>query len=182
MKRTRGKGFSRFFILPRTAATVVLPLTIICLLAGIVSAGHSRSSQTFLSPADPAPIEFTAKAASGEDTPTEPEPGPQWRTVKMRVTAYCPCSKCCGEYSDGQTANGHKIEPGDAFVAADSRYDFGTQMVVPGYNSSQPVRVLDRGGAIRGNRLDLFFHTHQEALNWGVQYVEVKIYQNPAAS
>ena len=94
----------------------------------------------------------------------------------MRVTAYCPCPKCCGQYSDGMTACGHLIEPGDTFVAADKRYAFGTQMLVPGYNHDQAVKVLDRGGAIQGNRIDVFFHSHQEALEWGVKYLDVKVH------
>ncbi|UCC22663.1 MAG: 3D domain-containing protein [Planctomycetota bacterium] len=106
--------------------------------------------------------------------PTHQQP-PEWQTVQMRVTAYCPCEQCCGEYSDGQTASGHNIQPGDAFVAADTQYPFGTEMVIEGYDNDQPVKVLDRGGAIKGNRLDVFFHTHQEALNWGVKYIDVKV-------
>ena len=101
--------------------------------------------------------------------------GDGWQTVRMRVTAYCPCSKCCGEYSDGITANGHRIRPGDTFAAADRRYSFGTEMLIPGYNNSVVVEVLDRGGAIKGNRLDVFFATHQEALQWGVQYLDVQV-------
>ena len=93
----------------------------------------------------------------------------------MRVMAYCPCPKCCGEYSDGVTACGHKIRPGDTFVAADRRYSFGTEMLIPGYSNSRTVKVLDRGGAIKGNRLDVFFATHQEALEWGVKYLEVSV-------
>jgi len=93
----------------------------------------------------------------------------------MRVTGYCPCSKCCGEFADGITANGHKIRPGDTFVAADKRYSFGTEMVIEGYSNSQTVKVLDRGGAIRGNKLDAFFHTHQQALEWGVKYIDVEV-------
>ena len=103
------------------------------------------------------------------------EPSAKWQTVPMRVTAYCPCSKCCGQYADGITASGHKIQPGDAFVAADKRYPFGTGMVVPGYDNNQTVKVLDRGGAIRGNRLDVFFHSHVEALEWGVKYLDVQV-------
>ena len=98
-----------------------------------------------------------------------------WTTISMRVTAYCPCEQCCGDWADGVTANGHVIEPGDCFVAADLRYDFGTEMLIEGYNSSSSVKVFDRGGAIKGNKLDVFFHTHQAALEWGVRYIEVKV-------
>jgi 3D (Asp-Asp-Asp) domain-containing protein len=99
----------------------------------------------------------------------------EWEIIEMRVTAYCPCPSCCGEYSDGITANGYEILPGDTFVAADRRYPFHTEMLIPGYSNSQPVKVLDRGGAIKGNRLDVFFATHDEALQWGVQYLEVNV-------
>ena len=99
----------------------------------------------------------------------------KWQTVSMRVAAYCPCSKCCGQYADGITACGHKIRPGDAFVAADKHYSFGTEMAVPGYDYNRTVKVLDRGGAIKGNRVDVFFHSHIEALEWGVQYLDVQV-------
>jgi 3D (Asp-Asp-Asp) domain-containing protein len=102
-------------------------------------------------------------------------PPSQWRTVRMRVTAYCPCAKCCGQYADGITANGHRIGNGDRFVAADRQYAFGTEMIIPGYHGDDSVRVLDRGGAIKGDRLDVFFNTHEEALEWGVQYLDVKV-------
>jgi 3D (Asp-Asp-Asp) domain-containing protein len=94
----------------------------------------------------------------------------------MKVTGYCPCPKCCGKYSDGKTACGHRIADDDTFVAADRRYAFGTKMTVPGYNDSRPVDVLDRGGAIRGNRLDVFFKSHREARKWGVRYLPVKVH------
>lgn len=108
---------------------------------------------------------------SGSNT-EQPE---EWESIEMRVTAYCPCPKCCGQYSDGVTACGYKIRPGDTFVAADRRYSFGTEMLIPGYSNSRTVKVLDRGGAIKGNRLDVFFATHQEALEWGVKYLEVSV-------
>jgi 3D (Asp-Asp-Asp) domain-containing protein len=103
------------------------------------------------------------------------EPSNDWQTVRMRVTGYCPCVKCCGKYADGITASGHKIQPGEAFVAADKRYAFGTEMIIEGYNDGKPIKVLDRGGAIQGDKLDVFFHTHQEALEWGVRYIDVKV-------
>jgi len=120
----------------------------------------------------------TVASPAQADTPAiveKPEAKDHWQVVRMRVTAYCPCSQCCGAFSDGITANNHRIQPGDTFVAADKSYRFGTEMVIPGYNAGQPVKVMDRGGAIKGNHLDLFFHTHQEALEWGIKHLDVLV-------
>lgn len=101
-----------------------------------------------------------------------------WETIKMNVSAYCSCSKCCGEYADGITASGYKIKDGDCFVAAPKKYSFGTEMIVPGYNNDKVVKVLDRGGAIKYNKLDVYFSTHQKALNWGRKYLDIKVRKN----
>lgn len=90
-----------------------------------------------------------------------------------RVTAYCAGKCCCGEFSDGVTASGWKIKPGDKFVAAPKSIPFGTLIDIPGYGDSVPVR--DRGGAITDNRLDVFFNDHNDALLWGVQYLKIQI-------
>lgn len=99
-----------------------------------------------------------------------------WREVHMLVTGYCPCRKCCGKFSNGITASGHRIKRGDEFVAADRKYPFGTRVVVPGYNSSKPVQVQDRGNAICGNRLDVFFTSHREARDWGIRFLPVQVH------
>jgi 3D (Asp-Asp-Asp) domain-containing protein len=100
---------------------------------------------------------------------------PQWKIVRMRVTAYCTCPKCCGKFSDGLTANMHKVRRGDVFVAADKRIPFGTGIIIPGYNEDRPVEVKDRGRLIRGNRLDVFFNNHQVAKKWGAKYLDVMV-------
>ena len=92
--------------------------------------------------------------------------------VLMEVTAYCACEKCCGKWSDGYTASGHKIQVGDKFVAAPKHIPFGTMLNIPGYGI---VPVLDRGGAIKVGRLDVFFESHQEALNWGIKHLVIKL-------
>jgi 3D (Asp-Asp-Asp) domain-containing protein len=102
----------------------------------------------------------------------------RWRVVRMRVTAYCPCSKCCGNFSDGITACNHRIRPGDVFVAADKAFRFRTGMIVPGYNGNQPVQVLDRGRLIKGNRLDVFFSSHSVAKKWGTRTLDVLVREN----
>jgi 3D (Asp-Asp-Asp) domain-containing protein len=112
------------------------------------------------------------------DTKQDGHSDVRMQVYEMRVTAYCPCEKCCGKNSNRKTASGHKIKRGDTFVAADKRYPFGTEFIVPGYNNSKPVKVLDRGFAIRGNQLDVFFDSHQKAKKWGVKYLPVKVLTN----
>ena len=96
----------------------------------------------------------------------------------MRVTAYCACSRCCGRFSDGKTASGRSIYAhGSRFVAADTRLlAFGTKLSVPGYNQGAPVPVLDRGGRIKGHRLDVFFLSHSQARKWGTRWLNVTVY------
>jgi len=107
--------------------------------------------------------------------PTQVETIPHRRIVKMVVTAYCPCAKCCGENAQGITASGKLVSHNNGrFVAADNSLPFGTKLVIPGYNNGS-VEVLDRGGAIKGNRIDVFFPTHEEALQWGRQTLQVTI-------
>ncbi len=98
------------------------------------------------------------------------------RVVWMEVTAYCPCTKCCGPEAKGITASGMPVSYNDGkFVAADTKLlPFGTRLQVPGYHDV-PVEVMDRGGAIRGYKLDVYFASHEEALEWGRRWVQVKV-------
>ena len=93
---------------------------------------------------------------------------PGSHAVMMEVTAYCPCTICCGKGAHGVTASGRSISFNHSqFVAADtSILPFGTRLVIPGYGNA-PVEVIDRGGAIKGNKLDVFFPTHEQARAWG---------------
>lgn len=96
---------------------------------------------------------------------------------RMEVTAYCPCARCCGDYADGVTASGLPVTHNDGrFVAADTDLlPIGTLLRVPGYAGDDPVPVLDRGGAIRGERLDVFFADHEQARQWGRRTLRVEV-------
>ena len=91
-------------------------------------------------------------------------------SVKIyKITAYCSCARCCGK-STGRTASGKMAKAGRT-IAAPSNFKFGTKLSI---NGKQYV-VEDRGGAINGNRLDIFVNSHSEALRWGVRYLPVKV-------
>jgi 3D (Asp-Asp-Asp) domain-containing protein len=72
----------------------------------------------------------------------------------------------------GQTASGTQARPGT--IAADtSVYPFGTIIYVPGYGYGV---VEDRGAAIKGERLDLYFRSHRQAQEWGRKAQEVRVW------
>lgn len=92
--------------------------------------------------------------------------------IKFTATAYCGCSKCCGK-STGKTASGTKATQGRT-VAMPSSYKFGTKIEIQGIGT---YIVEDRGGAIKGNRIDIYFSNHQSALNFGRKTVYLKVVQ-----
>jgi 3D (Asp-Asp-Asp) domain-containing protein len=101
------------------------------------------------------------------------------RTITMKVTAYSADAASCYPFADGQTATLHSVEANGGFlVAADTDLlPFGTMLSIAGYNDGKVVPVLDRGGAIKGNRLDLLFPSHEAALQWGVKTLDVVIWE-----
>lgn len=88
-----------------------------------------------------------------------------------KITAYCPCAKCCGK-TNGITAMGTHATAGRT-VAASSKFSFGTKLNINGHTYT----VEDRGGAIKGNKIDIFVNSHAEALAWGVRYLPVSVAQ-----
>ena len=88
---------------------------------------------------------------------------------RYKVTAYCSCAKCCGK-TNGITASGTRATANHT-VAAPSTFAFGTQMVING----RTYVVEDRGGAIQGNRIDVYMNSHAEAIAWGVRYLDVEV-------
>lgn len=87
------------------------------------------------------------------------------------TTGYCACAKCCGK-TNGITASGTVAKANHTIAADTGVLPFGSQIVMNG----QVYTVEDRGSAIRGHRIDIYFATHQEALNYGKRYVDVYRY------
>lgn len=101
---------------------------------------------------------------------------------KFRLTAYCPCEKCCGIWAknrptdiDGKpivkTASGQIAKQGYTIAADKMQLPFGTKVYINGHE----YEVQDVGGGIKENNIDIYFESHQEALEFGVKYEEVYI-------
>lgn len=101
------------------------------------------------------------------------------RTITMKVTAYSPDWRSCGDSADGYTATLHHVTTnGHKMVAADPRIlPYGSLLTIPGYDDGNVVPVLDCGGAIKGHRLDVLYPTHERAKQWGVQTLRVTVWE-----
>ena len=90
---------------------------------------------------------------------------------QFKLTAYCNCSKCCGKWAGSPTASGVMPRANHTIAVDTSVIPFGTEVIING----NTYVAEDTGSAIRGNKIDIYMSSHEEALNFGVQYAEVLI-------
>lgn len=116
-------------------------------------------------------IEVDTEAAA--DKPTEARSiERQPKAIQVTATAYCPCVKCCGK-SDGITATGTKATAGRTIAVDPAVIPYGTEVVINGHT----YVAEDCGGAINGNDIDIYFDSHDAALQFGRQTLTAYIYE-----
>lgn len=85
------------------------------------------------------------------------------KSLLVEATAYT--------HTGNKTATG--INPYYGVIAVDPKViPIGTKLYVEGYGYGE---ALDTGGSIKGNKIDVFFETQRESLNWGRRDVKVYI-------
>lgn len=106
-------------------------------------------------------------------------------TMTVTATAYCPCIKCCGIWSQEhpsrvntgyiqKTASGTIPVP-NRTIAVDPKYiPLGSRVIING----KEYIAEDTGSGVDGPWVDIFCATHQEALDWGMQTMEVTVYED----
>ena len=115
------------------------------------------------------PVDKIVQVQNNITSRTSSTRNPGTGTAIYKVTGYCACVKCCGKIN-GITASGTKATAGRT-IAASGQFAFGTKLLINGTTYT----VEDRGGAIKGNKIDVYFNTHAEALQWGVKYLPVQV-------
>lgn len=94
---------------------------------------------------------------------------------EFRITAYCSCAECCGIWASKRPngivygASGEELIANYSIAVDPEVIPYGTKVY---FNDNEYI-AHDCGGAIKENRIDLYFNSHREAIEWGVQYHEV---------
>lgn len=93
------------------------------------------------------------------------------------ATAYCICYDCCGKTPEhpayGITASGKRATPGRTVAVDPYVIPLGSTVIIKGHEHEYIAE--DTGGAVKGNRVDILFATHEEALQFGRRIVEVEV-------
>jgi 3D (Asp-Asp-Asp) domain-containing protein len=93
------------------------------------------------------------------------------KIITMEATAYYPGPEDTWPYASGTTASG--LKAGYGVVAVDTRFiHLKTPLYIEGYGYAI---AADRGGAIKGNKIDLCYDTYEEAVQFGRKNVKVYI-------
>ncbi|KIL44662.1 hypothetical protein KP77_28830 [Jeotgalibacillus alimentarius] len=121
-----------------------------------------------------APAQSSGQTQSAEGVQGTGGEAPSSDAVQeMTVTATAYTAYCAG--CSGVTATGIDLRsnPNQKVIAVDPNViPLGSRVWVEGYGEAI---AGDTGGAIKGNKIDLFIPSQQAALNYGVQTVDIKI-------
>ena len=101
---------------------------------------------------------------------------------EFKLTAYCSCVKCCGFWAYGRPldengkdivigASGERLLQGVSIAVDPAVIPYDTTVYING----KAYIAQDCGGAIKDNRIDVYFDNHQDALGFGVQYAIVEV-------
>lgn len=94
---------------------------------------------------------------------------------KFRVTAYCPCEKCCGKWANTRPngivygASGAELKPNHSIAVDTDIIPYGKSVFIDGIE----YVAHDCGGAIKGNCIDIYMDSHEAAVEFGVKNMMV---------
>lgn len=89
---------------------------------------------------------------------------------EFKITGYCACEECCGK-NDGVTSTGTEATAGRTVAVDPNVIPYGTEVVI----GDEAYVAEDCGSAVKGNRVDIFYDSHEEALAAGVRYENVAV-------
>ena len=109
----------------------------------------------------------SSKTEQTVNTPKKETVEPGEYLGEFKVTGYCNCENCSGGYP--KTYSG-TIPKADHTISADlNRFPIGTKLIIDDITYT----VEDKGSSVNGNKVDIYFATHAEALAFGTKTKDV---------
>ena len=133
----------------------------------------------------PTIITAPSVSAAEPEAPSEPVQPIEPELIELgtfKTTAYCTCVKCCGIWSQEhpsrigtdyvqKTASGTIPTAGRTVAVDTNLISYGTVLIIDGHE----YIAEDTGSAVKGNVIDIYFDSHEDAIEYGVQYKKIYI-------
>ena len=89
------------------------------------------------------------------------------------TTGYCNCEICCGKWAGGPTKSGKMPKEGRTVAVDPTVIPLGSEVIIEG----KSYIAEDTGRLIKGNRIDVYYNSHEKALkhDMGYRHIYVKI-------
>lgn len=153
-------------------------LIILSLIVALIIAVATRPSASVVQPElSAASTETPATALPIVEASAPVETEPELILLgEFKTTAYCTCVKCCGIWSQEhpsrvgtdyvqRTKSGTIPTEGRTVAVDPDVIPFGTVLIIDGHE----YIAEDSGAAVKGNVVDIYFASHEAAVNYGVQ-------------
>ncbi|MFD1864807.1 3D domain-containing protein [Planococcus chinensis] len=143
---------------------LIFPDQKLSLEAGQAAAATSAAPTPAKAPAKTAaPVQASAPAPAASQQ--------AGKTMTVSATAYTAyCAGCSGTTATGQNL---RANPNQKVIAVDPRViPLGSKVWVEGYGTAI---AGDTGGAIKGNKIDVFIPSQSAALQWGRKNITIKV-------
>lgn len=145
----------------------------------VKGAAAKAAAPAAAAPAAKAPAKEAPKSTQAAPTPAsapaaaKPAAASTQSGKEMTVSATAYTAYCAGCSGVTRTGIDLRSNPNQKVIAVDpSVIPLGSKVWVEGYGTAI---AGDTGGAIKGNKIDVFIPTQGEALNWGRKNVTIKI-------
>lgn len=166
--------------------TLVVAMVIGASITALIVKPKPTIAQEAMSPTVE-PYFFTSKVQVTEPTtePTEPtEPIIEEPVAEVlgeyRITAYCPCEICCGDWAKNRPngivvgAAGKELQEGVSVAAS---LPLGTKINIDGIGEYEVQDRIAKWVLEKYDNkvIDIYFESHEDAQNFGLQHKEVSI-------
>lgn len=128
-------------------------------------------------------VELKSELKQEEKQEPKQEVKQEWKSLgEFKITAYCSCVRCCSIWAKNRpldengkeivyTASGERAEAGKTIAVDTSVIPFGTEVRI----GDTVYTAQDTGSAVKGNVIDIYFDSHEDAVRHGVKRLEVEV-------
>lgn len=162
----------------------VIIATLVCFLVVMImnffwqdeiSVACEAKNNAFIKPKQPE-IVVVEEESSHEVILSKNEEIERFRLLgEFKVSAYCSCAICCEEWANNRPngivygASGEELVPYHSIAVDTDVIPYGKSVFIDGIE----YVAHDCGGAIKGNRIDIYMDSHEAAVEFGVKNMMV---------